>query len=184
MRDKAVEEVTNALLPLASEVILTAPDQPRALSPESLAPMLEHPAVRIAANTAEALRMTRERPMTTFVTGSLFLVGEARELLLEPQAADPHANFRAEVACYKAADPYPTLQNLSQLTGIPVDQIVRYVLVKYAASASDALLSLDPIVFRQMREQIARAEEDGTDAARLRAYEALQKIVAWLSAAP
>jgi len=82
MRDKAVDEVTNKLFPLAAEVILTAPDQPRALSPESLAPMLEHPNVRIAANTADALRMARENPMTTFVTGSLFLVGEARANLL------------------------------------------------------------------------------------------------------
>ena len=82
MRDKAVEEVTNTLFALAYEVILTAPDQPRALSPESLAPMLEHPRLRVAANTAEALRMARETPMTTFVTGSLFLVGEARAMLV------------------------------------------------------------------------------------------------------
>jgi hypothetical protein len=33
MRDKAVEEVTNTLFPLAQEVIVTAPDQPRALNP-------------------------------------------------------------------------------------------------------------------------------------------------------
>jgi hypothetical protein len=39
---------------------------------------------------------------------------------------------------------------------------------------------MDPIVFRQMREQIALAEEEGTDAARLRAYEALRKIIQWL----
>ena len=82
MRDKAVEEVTNTLFALAYEVILTAPDQPRALSPESLAPMLEHPRLRVAANTAEALRMARDTPMTTFVTGSLFLVGEARAMLV------------------------------------------------------------------------------------------------------
>jgi dihydrofolate synthase/folylpolyglutamate synthase len=82
MRDKAVEEVTETLFPLAEEVILTAPDQPRAVSPESLAPMLEHPAIRIAGDVREALRMAGERPMTTFVTGSLFLVGEARAVAL------------------------------------------------------------------------------------------------------
>ena len=37
MRDKAVDEVIGTLFPLAAEVILTAPDQPRALNPESLA---------------------------------------------------------------------------------------------------------------------------------------------------
>jgi hypothetical protein len=106
----------------------------------------------------------------------------------DPEAAhpeqDPHANFRAEVACYTAADPYPTLNNLSQLTGIPVDRLIRYVLVKYTASASDARLNMDPVVFRQMRDHIARAEDEGTDAARLQAYEALRKMIGWLSLPP
>jgi dihydrofolate synthase/folylpolyglutamate synthase len=81
MRDKAVDEVTNALFPLAAEVILTAPDQPRALNPEVLAEAVDHPRIRIAANLAEALRMAGESPMATFITGSLFLVGEARAIL-------------------------------------------------------------------------------------------------------
>ncbi len=81
MRDKAVDEVVNALFPLAAEVILTAPDQPRALNAESLADAVDHPNVRVAPTIAEALRIAREVPMTTFVTGSLFLVGEARALL-------------------------------------------------------------------------------------------------------
>jgi hypothetical protein len=180
MRDKAVEEMTNTLFPLAREVIVTAPGQPRALSPEALAAMADHPGIRTAEGIQEALRMARESPLTTFVTGSLFLVGEARALLTAVQPEDPHANFKAEVACYSAADPTPTLENLSRLTGIPLERLIRYVLVKYAASGSDALLSMDPIVFRQMRDQIQRAEEEGTDAAKLRAYEALKQIVAWL----
>jgi hypothetical protein len=93
---------------------------------------------------------------------------------------DPHANFRAEVECYAAADPRPTLENLSALTGVPVERLIRYVLVKYAASGSDALLAMEPIVFRQMREHVAKAEAEGTDAARLRAYDALRQMVAWL----
>jgi dihydrofolate synthase/folylpolyglutamate synthase len=81
MRDKAVDEVIGTLFPLAAEVILTAPDQPRALNPESLAAVSDHPNLRIAATITDALRMARDRPMTTFVTGSLFLVGEARTAL-------------------------------------------------------------------------------------------------------
>ena len=96
---------------------------------------------------------------------------------------DPHANFKAEVACYTAADPMPTLRNLSAGTGIPVDTLVRYVLVKYAASGSEALLTMGPIVFRQMQDLISKAEEQGTDEARLHAYEGLKRIVSWLSAA-
>lgn len=93
---------------------------------------------------------------------------------------EPHANFRHEVETYAAADPMPAIANLSKLTGIPEDRIIRYVLVKYAASNSDALLSMDPIVFRQMKEHIRKAESEDTDAARLRAYRALKEIIGWL----
>jgi hypothetical protein len=93
---------------------------------------------------------------------------------------DPHANFKAEVACYTAADPMPTLENLSQLTGIPVTSLVRYVLVKYAASGSDALLAMGPLVFKQMQDHMNRAEAEGSDEARLKAYQALKEMIAWL----
>ncbi|HTA47359.1 MAG TPA: DUF6027 family protein, partial [Bryobacteraceae bacterium] len=99
-------------------------------------------------------------------------------------ADDPHANFKAEVACYTAADPLPTIENLSRNTGIPAGCLIRYVLVKYAASGSEAMMALlarDPIVFRQMREHVARAEEKGSDEARLKAYDALKQMIAWLN---
>jgi hypothetical protein len=95
---------------------------------------------------------------------------------------DRHANFKADVACYTAADPMPTLQNLSCSTGIPVECLVRYVLVKYAASGSDALLAMEPIVFRQMKQHIDNAETEDTPEARLRAYDALKAMVSWLRA--
>jgi hypothetical protein len=93
---------------------------------------------------------------------------------------DPHANFKADVACYTAHDPLPTLEKLSAGTGIPLECIVRYVLVKYAASGADALLAMTPIVFRQMQDIIARAEQGGNDE-KLAAYESLKKIVQWLA---
>lgn len=83
MRDKAVEEVTGLLFPLADELILTAPENPRSLRPESLR---EHfPEASIAANLEDALAQARAIASTDgviFVTGSLFLVGEARRLLV------------------------------------------------------------------------------------------------------
>ena len=94
---------------------------------------------------------------------------------------DPHANFKADVAAYTSADPLPTLTNLSGNTGIPLDCLIRYVLVKYAASGADALLSMRPVVLRQMEEHVAQAERDGTDAARLRSYEALKSMISWLA---
>lgn len=62
--------------------------------------------------------------------------------------------------------------------------LVRYVLVKYAASGPDALLAMTPVVFGQMRERIERAEAEGSDAARLQAYAALKEIVSWLGRSP
>ena len=81
MRDKAVDEVTATLFPLAAEVIVTSPDQPRALAPEALAGAVQHPNLKIAPRLTDALRLAAEKPMTTFITGSLFLVGEARATL-------------------------------------------------------------------------------------------------------
>jgi hypothetical protein len=96
------------------------------------------------------------------------------------EADDPHANFKAEVAAYTVTDPLPTLEGLSRATGIPVPCLVRYVLVKWAASGAEALLAMTPIALRQMREHVERAEAVGTDAARLEAYAALRQMVAWL----
>ena len=93
-----------------------------------------------------------------------------------------HANFIAEVESYSKTDPMPTLRNLSASTGIPVEKLVRYVLVKWAASGSEALLAMRPIVFQQMQDHVALAEREGTAEAKLRAYEALRQIVSWLNA--
>lgn len=97
-------------------------------------------------------------------------------------ATDAHANFKAEVTLYSMMDPLPTLKNLSRTTGIPVPCLIRYVLVKYAASGADALLAMTPIVFRQMEQHVERAEAAGTEAARLDAYAALRQMITWLRA--
>lgn len=97
-------------------------------------------------------------------------------------ADDGHANFKAEVAHYTIVDPLPTLEGLSQATGIPVPCLVRYVLVKYAASNAEALLAMGPLVVQQMEGHIAQAEAADTDAARLAAYAALKQMVSWLRA--
>ena len=95
---------------------------------------------------------------------------------------DPHANFKADVALYTVADPLPTMDGLSQDTGIPVPCLIRYILVKYAASNADTLLAMGPLVLYQMEQHIAAAEAEGSDQARLKAYDALRQIVSWLRA--
>jgi hypothetical protein len=56
----------------------------------------------------------------------------------------------------------PTIEGLSQETGIPVPCLIRYILVKYAASNADILLATGPLVLHQMEQQIAAAEADGS----------------------
>ena len=85
MRDKAIEEVTSQLFPLAERLIVTAPNFPRALRPETILEIAPHPSAQVTSSVAEAIELARTAPpdAAIFFTGSLFLVGEARRLLLE-----------------------------------------------------------------------------------------------------
>jgi len=83
MRDKAVEEVTGILFPLASELIFPLLDSSRALRPEALVELAGRG--QSAANIAGAMEILKGRAEqedisddVVVITGSLFLVGEAR----------------------------------------------------------------------------------------------------------
>ena len=82
MRDKAVEEVAGILFPRFAEVIVTAPQQPRALAPEHYPSLVDHPNLHIAKNLGEAVHRIENSPEPVFITGSLFLVAEARNRLI------------------------------------------------------------------------------------------------------
>ncbi|MGH9485068.1 MAG: bifunctional folylpolyglutamate synthase/dihydrofolate synthase [Terriglobales bacterium] len=85
MRDKALEEICEVLFPRAAAVVLTAPAHPRALAPAALAEAYGPLAPRweIAAAYPQALaaarRISGAAGHPIFITGSLYLVGEARE---------------------------------------------------------------------------------------------------------
>jgi dihydrofolate synthase/folylpolyglutamate synthase len=84
MRDKAVTEMAGILFPLAAEVVLTSPPQARAVRPEALRELVDHPRLRTAARLRDALALVRREVApedAVFISGSLFLVGEARALL-------------------------------------------------------------------------------------------------------
>jgi dihydrofolate synthase/folylpolyglutamate synthase len=83
MRDKAIAEISGILFPHAQQVIVTAPQQARALSPETIRHVVDHPDLRVASSLVEALKIvdTAAPDDVIFITGSLFLVAEARELL-------------------------------------------------------------------------------------------------------
>ena len=83
MRDKAVDEITSLLFPLAWKVILTEPRQPRAISAEALAGMTTHLApaagVEVVSEPTQALEWATALAGpddVVFATGSLYLVGD------------------------------------------------------------------------------------------------------------
>jgi len=80
MRDKAVREMTEMLFPLAERVVATAPANSRALPPSQI----PGDNVEVAPTVPDAVALILREAFPTdviFITGSLFLVGEARALL-------------------------------------------------------------------------------------------------------
>jgi hypothetical protein len=75
------------------------------------------------------------------------------------QEQDPMEPFRKEVALYLKHDPYPTLGRLSEATGVPVPDLITYVLVKYAASAAEATMLMEPIFISQLKEVVEKFDE-------------------------
>lgn len=89
MRDKAIEEISGLLFPLASKVYLTRTSQPRAATPEELlARSLNQaqPPIVIEPDPAQALlaaRRTAPPAGVVLAAGSLFLVGALKQALGE-----------------------------------------------------------------------------------------------------
>jgi dihydrofolate synthase/folylpolyglutamate synthase len=81
MRDKAVGEMASALFPLAHRIVVTAPANSRAMPPENI----PAPGATLTHSVREAVGLLREAGPgdAIFITGSLFVVGEARALLVQ-----------------------------------------------------------------------------------------------------
>ena len=82
-----------------------------------------------------------------------------------------HRAFAAAVAATQAQDPAPTFAALSETTGIPIDDLVHYALVRWTAGGSELLMSTEPQVLRDL--VAARKRED---------WDAVAGIVDWLVA--
>ncbi|MBN1587185.1 MAG: bifunctional folylpolyglutamate synthase/dihydrofolate synthase [Candidatus Omnitrophica bacterium] len=90
-RDKLVRQICQSLVPAASAIVLTQPNNPRALSVGELADNL--PSSRIPVRIRESVPEALEEALsvarnygedtTILVTGSIFVVGEARDWLKE-----------------------------------------------------------------------------------------------------
>jgi dihydrofolate synthase/folylpolyglutamate synthase len=81
MRDKAAGEMAALLFPLAHRVIVTAPDNSRAMPPEEI----PAPGASITHTVGQAVALIHDAAAddVIFITGSLFVVGEARALLVQ-----------------------------------------------------------------------------------------------------
>jgi hypothetical protein len=62
----------------------------------------------------------------------------------------PDQNFRDAVALARRTDPLPTLRQLAENTGLAVEDVVHYALVRYAAAGAEALLALEPEAIRDL----------------------------------
>ena len=83
---RSPEPMMQALLPLARRFIFTRPRSPRAVAPETFPD--PGPPYIVTPNLEQALSRSEISTQATLITGSLYLVGEARSLLLG-ESADP-----------------------------------------------------------------------------------------------
>jgi uncharacterized protein DUF6027 len=96
------------------------------------------------------------------------------------QRGDPDANFKADVALYSHVDPMATISRLAGALNMPEGAVVHYVLAKWASAGSGGLLELGPTMVHRLWAPVEEAEERGTDAARLEAYDQLRQMISWL----
>jgi hypothetical protein len=82
-----------------------------------------------------------------------------------------HQEFARRAADALLADPMPTFENLSLETGVAVETLVHFALVRWASAGAEALLAVEPEVLRELIA--ARGRED---------WRAVAGIVDWLEA--
>ena len=80
-----------------------------------------------------------------------------------------HREFARRTAEARTVDPMPTFERLSAETGVPVDELVHYALVRWTSAGAEALMSLEPQALRELIE--ARRRED---------WPAVAGIIDWL----
>lgn len=97
-------------------------------------------------------------------------------------ADDRDGNFKAEVASYSKLDPMQTITALGRAIDVPAGAIARSVLARWASEGSAALLELGPSMVHRLQDVVRAAEDEGTDVARLEAYEKLRGMIGWLHA--
>jgi hypothetical protein len=82
-----------------------------------------------------------------------------------------HREFARRAQEALVVDPMPTFRALSEATGVPVDTLVHYALVRWVSAGSEALLSIRPHALEELIA--ARDRED---------WPAVAGIIDWLEA--
>ena len=82
-----------------------------------------------------------------------------------------HREFARRAEDTLVVDPMPTFEALSAATGVPVETLVHFALVRWVSAGSEALLSVEPQVLHELID--ARRRED---------WKAVAGIVDWLAA--
>ena len=86
------------------------------------------------------------------------------------EVPEEHREFARRAAESLAVDPMPTLRNLSAATGVPVETLVHYALVRWASAGAETLLAIEPQALRDLAD--ARRRED---------WDAVAGIIDWLT---
>ncbi|MEQ1645738.1 MAG: hypothetical protein ABL959_19970, partial [Pyrinomonadaceae bacterium] len=88
MKDKEVSEIAESLFPKAENIILTQPDNSRAMAAEEIAAatkgLIDPERCFLSENVSDALSKADEiagHESIILITGSLYLVGEAKRIL-------------------------------------------------------------------------------------------------------
>jgi hypothetical protein len=82
-----------------------------------------------------------------------------------------HREFARQAEATLAVDPTPTFEGLSAATGVPLDVLVHYALVRWASAGAEALLAVEPQALRDL--VAARKRED---------WAAVAGMIDWLEA--
>jgi dihydrofolate synthase / folylpolyglutamate synthase len=100
MKDKAIQEISRTLFPLAREIVLTYTGHERCATPSEILSLLprSESSIRSTTSVCEAITIAEQLASeddTIVFVGSLFLVGEARKLLLQ-RAAKTSSRLQSE----------------------------------------------------------------------------------------
>ena len=87
------------------------------------------------------------------------------------EVPEEHREFAERAEAALAVDPMPTFRALSEATGVPVETLVHFALVRWASAGAEALMAVEPQVLRDLVD--ARRRED---------WRAVAGIVDWLEA--